>query len=154
MNTQNPPEEYQSLRHEVINRATLLHILIALSGILTFFALIAALAFDFDTLLLLLLPPIFAGLLFNYQANQMTLEQVARYIQNKYGGNEDWDTFYGQAKTHHRLTSFLKIIPLFLPLLIPMILELNQQVPPRLQWLAWTDMVLFALSIYNFKYKL
>lgn len=153
MNNQWHLEEYKQLRHEIAVRVQLLHWLIALSSILSVAAIIAAFYLRLNHLFLLVLPLVFSGITFNYQANQMTMEAVAVYLQNKYNDHLAWDKAYGEAKVPQRLTSFLKTIPLHLPMLIPFILFATNRVPRALTPLAWIDIAIFALVIYNFRYK-
>ncbi|OGD61209.1 hypothetical protein A3A71_01265 [Candidatus Berkelbacteria bacterium RIFCSPLOWO2_01_FULL_50_28] len=147
-------EEFKINWTEIVERVKILHGLITLAVILMTVFLISG-VFLFGRLTtegfswyLLLIPVVFACLTFNYQANQMTMEAVAGYARSVYSG---WDKYYGSHKQRYQLTSFLKVLPLLLPLLIPFF------VAPEilsLQILRWVDLALLALVIFNFRYKL
>lgn len=158
--------EYETTRREVIERAGALHRLIALASTLAFVALIVAsilqaLHATQEQLwtYLLFLPPIFAGIAFNYQANQMTLEAVAMFsdrLRTQLGGNSmSWDGFYGRWKKAVQLTSFLKTLPLLMPLVIPFYALSLPWIKhePQLMWLMIVDILLALLVIVNFYYK-
>ncbi|HEY1074207.1 MAG TPA: hypothetical protein VGE59_00700 [Patescibacteria group bacterium] len=160
--------EYEILRREVIERVGALHRLIALASILAFLSLLGTtFLFSFHATqtqlwtYLLFLPPVFAGITFNYQANQMTLEAVAMFsdkIRKQLGGNAmGWDGFYGRWKKAVQLTSFLKTLPLLMPLAIPFYALSQEQLlksEPQLVWLTIFDIVLATLVVINFYYKL
>lgn len=152
--------ELTNLRQEILERVKGLHGLITTGTYLSAFFLVAG--FFLSTLLptvtfnwyILTLPLVFALLTFNYQANQMTMEAVGAYLRQK-ESSEGWETFYDRYKKGVQLTSFLKILPLLVPQLLPIILwATNASLEPNQQLLASADLVLFLLVIANFRYKL
>lgn len=153
--------EYKMLRAEINTRIEILHQTINLAVILLAVFLVAGSGLylaSSDQLLiesyLLLLPLVFAGLTNNYQANQMTLEATARYLQTKAQGISEWEDFYGRHKRHYKLLSFLKTLPLFIPLTLPLVVWLIFGWPEgKLGILAAIDLLLFSLIIFNFRYK-
>lgn len=152
--------ELTNLRQEILERVRSLHGLITVATYLSVFLLVAA--FFLITLLpvvtfnwyLLLVPLVFITLTFNYQANQMTMEAVGAYLRSKEEGG-GWETFYERYKKRAQLTSFLKILPLLVPQLIPIVLwSLAVPLTDNQQVLASVDVALFFLVIANFRYKL
>ncbi len=155
---------YHTLRQEVVVRVFILHLLLAIASafcVLVGITLIWLNAFKVDpsliTLFIATVPLPFAFLTFNYQANQMTLEAVARYSQAlETTKNSGWDHYYGQYKVWVRLTSFLKVVPLLVPIvatliyLLPHSFSSNQ---PIIAALWWADLLLALLITYNFRYK-
>lgn len=163
MQNNSSEKEYESIRQEIIARAKLLHQIINLGIIL-----LAAFSISITWLagqkiesnliehLLLLIPIVYAGLIFNYQANQMTLEALAQYLKEKYRYNE-WDKFYGRYKIDNRLTSFSKVIPLLLPLFTPLlVILLKNGLPTDILGLDLLvlDLILLVPVVLNFRYKL
>lgn len=164
--------EYNNLRVEVARRAQLLHLFILvavlfnLTILFMIFALVISGATSYELITFLLFVPIvFALLTFNYQANQMTLEGIAGYVSadlRKKLSKEDqkdfdgWDVFYGAYKKKYQLISFMKVVPLLLPMTLPIWLMLfypNTIIYP-LNILSYFDLALFAFIIYNFRYKI
>ena len=164
--------EYNNLRGEVTQRVRLLHLFILVGVLLNVVFLLMTFAMFMggtptDTIILLLLfvPVIFALLTFNYQANQMTLEGAAGYISHelrKKLANDDkknfdgWDVYYGNYKKGFQLTSFLKVMPLLLPMTLPIWINLFfiSYVNYPVDLLMYFDFALFAFVIFNFRYKL
>lgn len=146
-------EDLRNMRHEVLERAKALHQMINLAVGLGVVFLIAS--FWLGTFIspesfqvyILLIPIVFAGLTFNYQANQMTMEAVARYVTTISSG---WDEYYASHKRKVQLTSFLKILPLLLPQLLPLFFYPSRMTQP---FFWWVDIVLFLLVLFNFRYK-
>jgi hypothetical protein len=66
------------------------------------------------------LPPIFAFLNFNYQANGHTLEVALKYTQHLF--EDSWRPFYMKKKKKYLFIAFAKVLPMLLPLLIPLCL--------------------------------
>jgi len=162
--------EYKKLREEITERAKMLHQMINLSVLLLFSsAIFTFLLVFFDPTFMLLryfvlsLPIIFSLLTFNYQANQATLEAIAKYLNTDFKKNLKipketigWDDFYNEHKKQMRMASFLKVVPLLLPQLIPFLIIILSSAPISAKefLLFWTDIVLFIIVIYNFRYKL
>ena len=161
-------EEYRGARAEVRERALFLHnslnlgVLLGFAGATVWVLLNAVhvsptLRYTF----LLLLPIVFATLTFNYQANQMTLEAVAGFSDRlrkspefKTPG-ESWDEAYGNRKRSVELTSFLKVLPLLIPLLLPfVVIGIANGFPTGGNGiLCGVDLALFAVVLANFWYK-
>lgn len=169
MNSSGPKnKEYEALRVEVSQRIKILHqtinlaILILFIFILVFIYLVIFAKLDFEIVLALLLfvPPVFSLVTYNYQANQMTLEAVARFSDMKYKrelnskSELSWDDFYGKYKKPNRLTSFLKVMPLLLPQIIPILYYGSEKSWSGLDLLFWFDLALFFICLINFRYKL
>lgn len=161
-------DEYLSLREEVAQRAILLHQLINTATWLTtaslfliIYLLFAGAERQLIDLLLTFLPIIFAGLTFNYQANQMTLEAVA-YRCDRLGKRQQkenatsWDDDYGRHKQKYQLTSFLKVVPLLLPQITSLILAAFGLLTNSalINFLIGIDLLLFVLVLFNFRYKI
>lgn len=147
-------DDLRNMRAEVLGRASALHQMINLAvvlgtGLLVMsFWLKEAIAPESFELFILLIPIIFAGLTFNYQANQMTMEAVSGYVRSISPG---WEEYYGSHKQKVQLTSFLKILPLLLPQLIPFFL-VSSRISQPFFW--WVDIILLSLVIFNFRYKI
>lgn len=159
--------EYNNCRKEVHLRVKMLHQMITLSVILIFTSVIILVAmrayntnWEVTRLFLLLVPLVFATLTYNYQANQMTMEAVARFadqIRNSKFKEESWDNYYGKHKLGVQLISFMKVIPLLLPQILPIVLFFTDQQLSQIPLyfiLAVIDLALFAVAIFNFRYKL
>ncbi len=162
-------KEYEVMRLEITERVKLLHHFIAMAVNLTMVAIIMAtllIWFQAPThyvlLFLLLMPIIFVGLTFNYQANQMTLEGVAYYVNDSLRSavkdnpaQGTWDAYYAQHRVSYRVTSFLKVWPLLLPQLIPFFVLYYAGWPSQggLAALLVFDFILFILVVVNFRYK-
>lgn len=166
-------KEYEQIKEELSDRAIMLHHLILLGIVIWSVFLLSMFLFihlklSSELLLsfLFLIPVVFAGLTFNYQANQMTLEALAAYIneelkdqiRSKAGDRTiGWDEYYGRYKKDYQLTSFLKVTPFLLPFFIPTFAVLVVDGLPEniwLQLLYWFDWFLFLLAIINFRYKI
>ena len=162
-------EEYRGARSEVRERARFLHTALSLGVILEATAAVGwagLVLFHASTSLqhtfLLLQPVIFATLAFNYQANQMTLEAVAgfsdrlRSVPDFKVETASWDQAYGTHKRGYELTSFLKIMSLMLPLLLPfVVIGLKGGFPQGGNGvLCAVDVALFLLVVANFRYKI
>ncbi len=107
---------------------------------------------------LLFIPIIFTGLVFNYQDNQKTLESLAGYVRSKLGpklnNSLGWDEFFGEEKTKRRFSNGYKVFALLIPFLIPIILLSYGDMNGVELTLVYVDLVLFALILINFRYKL
>jgi len=166
-------KEYQELRREILERVKILHALITMGVILSFISLLfyfLILSFGAPastiTLYLLFLPLVFGGLTFNYQANQMTLEAVATYLNRGLKPQIDqmanrpaleWENYYTRHKFTYQLISFLKVLPLLLPMLLPVILIIQQGGLPTETlplWLSLLDLAFLLLIAFNFRYKI
>lgn len=152
--------ETTGLRQEILERLRLLHnILTAASYLIVAlliagFFLYALVGTTLTVWYLLLWPLVFAPLTFNYQANQMTMEAVSAYLKSKEAGH-GWETFYGAYKQRVQLTSFLKVLPLLVPQLVPIVLwGAGTTFTAGQQILALVDGVLFLLVVVNFRYKI
>ena len=164
--------EYQKLKDEITQRIKILHLFILVAilfNLACLFMIFAMISSGFSIreifVFLLFLPIIFAFLTFNYQANQMTLEGIAGYINHqlrKKISAEDkeivaWDVFYGQYKKKYQLTSFLKVVPLLLPMLLPIFIFFFDRafiISFPINMLASFDLILLGLVIFNFRYKI
>jgi hypothetical protein len=156
--------EYTALRAEVTERVKMLHLMLTTAVLLQMVALIVYfIIVDIDALrFALTIPIIFAVLTFNYQANQMTLEQVAGYsdhLRRQLAGDASgsWDEAYGKLKKKYKLTSFLKVWPLLAPMILPFIFLLSYGglTPDSIgNTLIIVDVLLFLMVIVNFRYKL
>ncbi len=148
-------DKSEKLRQEITERVKILHQIINLAILLIVFAL-CFIVFLYQQkateeqigLFILLQPVIFAFLTFNYQANQMTLEGLAKYLKE-----EGWESFYGQYKKGRRLTSFLKVLPLVAPQFVPLAIWPFFVGFYQFYWLIIIDLVLFLLVLINFRYK-
>jgi hypothetical protein len=156
-------KEYEIIRLEIIERAKLLHQLISLSVILSStlfivaFWLFPSFSLQQKDSFLLGLPLLFAGLTFNYQANQMTLESLAGYSRELVKTSppiQTWDDFYGKYKYHYQLTSFLKTLPLLVPQLVPYFFFVPLSQTSLGKVLLSVDIVFFLLVLVNFRYKM
>lgn len=162
-------EEYEQVRREITERAKILHSFITLGTILylpiliTIFWLMSQGApRELIELFLFSVPFIYAGLLFNYQANQMTLEGLAyhsdnlirTYREQSKEGVSTWDDYYGQHKLRYRLISFFKVTPLLFPMLIPLLALLFQvDISETHSVLFGADLLLLGIVLINFRYK-
>jgi hypothetical protein len=156
-------EEYRTIREEVVKRAKALHQMIILATILEAVFLIAGIWIyaNYGNLFayyLVFIPIVFAGLVFNYQDNQKTLESLAGYIRSRLGPKLDnslgWDEFFGEEKAKRRLSNGYKVFALLMPFLIPIVLLIYTNISGVELTLAYIDLVLFALILINFRYKL
>lgn len=158
-------DEHLGLRREITERVKILHSLLGqatgllmVSVIFGYYLFVGGLPFEQIETFLLFLPIIFACLAFNYQANQMTMETVSYYLCDQFpeaGGK--WEKYYGDRKRAVQLISFLKTLPLFLPLLLPIVLIAWHGAWPTAvfnQVLTSIDLALFALVLFNFRYKI
>jgi len=154
--------ETKELRSEITARVVMLHNQLNIASVLFFFLLLAVifLASQNNTELInwLLLGSfvVFASLTFNYQANQMTMEAVAKYLlkipQKEASG---WEDFYNDYKKRVRMISVAKVSALILPqilILIWLIIILKDLSQPQILLLA-LDGLLGLAVILNFKYK-
>ncbi|TSC97115.1 MAG: hypothetical protein CEN88_169 [Candidatus Berkelbacteria bacterium Licking1014_2] len=160
--------EYRLLRREMISRIKFLHQTLSFSIILQ----IALLMFGYylsiqgkDIVLYLLLIPVLMNFLtFNYQSNQMSLEAIGKYIhealrpQIKKEFKKDvwqWEQYFSNHKSFYKYEAWLKILPLLLPNVIPIII-LIEQMP--LDWrgivILIFDFLLLLIVAANFRYKL
>lgn len=158
--------EYTVMRQEITARLQILHQQLNLATTLLMASLLFGVFFwgiqaSFSNVetFLLTLPIIFACLTFNYQANQMTMEAVANYLRDHCVNKEvaaGWENYYCSRKEGVQLISFLKVLPLFVPQLLPIILIAWHGTWPVSgidQILTSIDLALFALVIFNFRYK-
>lgn len=142
------------MRQEITERVKLLHQLIYGSTLLSaFFVAFGSWLYmnvpqEVFNWYLLLIPVVIAGLVFNYQSNQMTMEAVAGYLKS---ADDGWEKHYGNHKQGVQLTSFLKVTPLLLPLLLPFIIE---PLTDHQMYLRYFDFALLLFVIANFRYKL
>ena len=149
-------EKSEKLRQEITERVKILHQIINLAILLIVFALsfivwLLTIGAKIEQMMLfvLSLPIIFAFLTFNYQANQMTLEGLAKYLKKE----GSWDEFYGQYKKSRRPTSFLKVLPLLAPQFVPLIIWPFFVDFDQFWWLIIIDLMLLLLVFLNFRYK-
>jgi hypothetical protein len=148
-------DKSEKLREEITERIKILHQIINLAILLIVFALcfivwLLTVSAKIEQIMLfvLFLPIIFAFLTFNYQANQMTLEGLAKYLKE-----EGWESFYGQYKKGRRLTSFLKVLPLLAPQIVPLIIFPFFVKFSQFGVLIIIDFMLLLLVFINFRYK-
>ena len=155
-------EEYRVLREEIVARIKLLHQIILTASFLGALFLIggawlvsvskAGLVFY-----LLVIPIIFAGVVFNYQDNQRTLEATARYIEEelrpKLGGLA-WERYLAAHKKRFQVSSAFKLFALLAPFILPIIVMLHYELNPAQSVLAWIDLLLLLVILVNFQYKL
>jgi hypothetical protein len=151
--------EYREMRGEILMRAKLHHLQLNLATVLQLISL--AVVFWLPSaainVFLLIVPVVFAGLAFNYQANQCTMEIAAAYLGTQYGqAGLQWEEFFGREKSKYKLTSFLKTFALWWPLSLPLILWIYTGWPKTqlTSSLMVLDLVLLALVLINFRYKL
>jgi len=156
--------EYRSLRSEVVTRAKFLHLFIERSAFLGFLALVAGLWLESSfvdpvvyQIYIALLPLVFAGVCFNFQANQLTLEVVAaasdRLRKSLAPSDESWDDQFGRLKLGFILTSVLKDFALIAPIAVALIAGYQAnlwQVYPIIFAIDHLSLFLVAL---NFWYK-
>ncbi len=159
---------YQALQREILERAKILHSIINLAISFLFVSLIVFFVFKLflvskETIqwYLLSLPPIFAFLSFNYQANGLTLEIALRYTQYLFENDlrdiEDWRPYYIERKAKGKLVAFSKTLPLLLPQFIPIVMLVFRQITFSnfsMQALFVADTLLLLLTVVNFRYKL
>lgn len=160
--------EYRLLRQEMISRIKFLHQTLSISVILQ----IALLAFGYYlsmqgknmVLYLLLIPVLMNFLTFNYQSNQMSLEAIAKYIHEslrpriKEEFKKDtwqWEQYFSNHKARYKYEAFLKILPLLLPNVIPIVILIKQM---PLDWwgivILAVDFLLLLIMVAGFRYKL
>lgn len=145
-------------RHEITARVTTLHNQLSLAAVMSLVVLLAFLwltGTGKETWLLLGAIPIFAALTFNYQANQITMEAMAKYLVSSGSEDRGWEGFWGDFKLKIRLASVIKTTALILPQLVMLVwlsfyVDLTQ---PQLLILAF-DWLLGVLILVNFRYKL
>lgn len=156
-------EEYKLLRTEIAIRLKLLHHLIAIGNILwAVFLIFGIWVYQPGTEIfytyLLIIPIVFAGLTFNYQDNQRTMEATARYVEDKlkpkFENGLEWEEFFASQKKIYQLYSANKIFALLVPFLIPIILLTTQNLSNFQITLAAVDILLFVAILINFRYKL
>jgi len=160
-------KDFQAMREEILARVKLMFWTINLGVILEviFLVIYPFIPSSFRDLYLLLITLIFAGLIFNYQGNQATMEVVARYINHvlrpkieKLAGTAsvDWEDHWFEARKYLRITSFLKLIPLILPLLIPIVMISHEGFAASTlqKSLEIFDLIIIVIVIFNFCYKI
>lgn len=159
MNPDRQTAEFTNLRLEIVERAKLLHQTINLAVILSVVLLVSGfflqsfLTPEQFTWYLAFTPLVFALLTFNYQSNQMTLEAVAAYV-NAGKSSDEWDDAYIKHKRRVVLTSFLKVWPLLIPQLLPLVLLVyGYPLTTGQTHLLILDIVFLALGLINFYYK-
>ncbi len=163
--------EHHSFRQEILERVKFLHQLLSLATVLWgaffivgIFLVWQGISRELLTTYMLVIPIIFSILTYNYQANQMTMEAVARYlyfhlkpaIKTPTFQIKSWDEDYASEKYKYRLISFLKVSPLLLPQSLPFIvlIWLGQLPSGSLNFSLWLfGLLLFGLTIFNFRYK-
>lgn len=119
--------EYQCLQAEIAQRSRILHGILNLATIfillsIIFFFVLQLFNIDQQLIIfyLLLLPLVFASLVFNYQANGFTLEAALKYTEKLFP--KSWRPYYLEEKKKYRLIAFTKALPLWIPFLIPFFL--------------------------------
>ena len=156
-------EEYKALRTEIAIRLKLLHHLIAIGNILwAIFLIFGIWVYQLGTEIfytyLLIIPIVFAGLTFNYQDNQRTMEATARYLdeklKSKFENGLEWEEFFASQKKIYQLYSANKIFALLAPFVLPIILFATQPLSYFQIILVLIDIVLFIAVLINFRYKL
>ncbi len=156
--------EYNQMRQEILARVTMHHQQLVYAVVLQFLSLVFLiwinhLVADWPSTLvfLLVLPIIFAGLTYNYQANQATLESVATYLNQQYNSvGLKWEEFFGHRKSKQKLISFSKALPLIWPQFIPIIILFAGGWPSGNieSGLMIVDLILLVLTLLNFRFKL
>lgn len=161
---------YSQMRSEIVARIKVLHSILLWSSMLlgasVIFAVYLSSVNASQTLIItyiLSLPIVFSLIGFNYQANQMTMESVARYLKHHIETEEpeaeflSWEMFYASQKSKYELVSFLKVVPILMPQLLPIAVIVFLGELPNLvfqQWLIAIDLALFVLLIFDFRYKI
>jgi hypothetical protein len=156
--------EYSQLRQEISARLVMHHNQLALATVLQLVCALFVMWLNHPTanwesteLFLLIVPIVFAGLTFNYQANQCTMESVGRYLNQQYGNSGmKWEEFFGTEKFKSKLVSFSKALPLIWPLFIPVVLWSVVGWPEGklASSLFVVDLTLLIIMLANFRYKL
>lgn len=162
--------EYRVLRREILERIRILYQIIRLAVILEVLLFIFLIWInsvgtnsDFFDTALLLVPVIFAGLVFAYQDNQRTLEATARYIEEqikpkmeKLAGTEVllWEKFFYHEKAKYQFSSAYKLFSFLIPFIIPFYLLSTLQLESCDLYLAFLDILLLVIIVVNFRYKL
>lgn len=160
--------EYQTLRSEITERIKILHYSIHLTTVLLalliiFVFILFFLEADYNILITFLLTiPIFINLLaFNYQSNQNVLESIARYIcyelkpQVNISEVLNWEYYFAKEKQSFKIDSATKVFPFLIPSLIPIYLLVFSQPLLSFQlFLAYFDLLLLAVMLIGFRYKL
>ena len=157
-------EEHRILRQEITERIGVLHGQLNIAAVLLFILVVIIWVFGVNggtTLNWLLLESFipFICLAFNYQANQMTMEAVARYIDEqlvpKMDGGFGWGKFWSDYKARVRLISFTKVLALILPIVsifVWSILAWGDLTQPQ-KIVAVFNALLFFIGVVNFRYK-
>jgi len=156
-------EEYRALRAEIAIRMKLLHQLIALGSV--FWVVFVTMGFwiylNYESVFntyLLIIPIIFAGLLFNYQDNQRAMESTARYLNDvldkKLDGQLGWERFFATQKKISQYSNANKLFALLIPFLVPIILLISGNLSTFEIYLAMIDLIILLALLTNFRYKL
>lgn len=155
--------EYNQLRQEILARATMHHEQLVYAVVIQFVSLMFLVWLNHHQvnwasteLFLLALPMVFAGLTYNYQANQCTLESAAKYLHHQYNSvGLKWDEFFGSQKSKQHLVSFSKALPLIWPQFVPIVIWIVFGWPTgRLSSALMTvDLILLIVTLLNFRYK-
>lgn len=156
--------EYNQMRSEILARATMHHNQLTQAVVLQLLCVgvVVWLAFqqaDWQVieLFLLLASAVFTLLTFNYQANQCTMESVAKYLDHQYGKvGLEWERFFAKEKARNQMVSFGKAFPLVWPQFVPIVIwRVNGWPVSQLQSaLLVVNIILLVWSLVNFKYKL
>jgi len=163
--------EYKNLRHELDLRVIYLYKTINLA--IFFWVVFLGMFFVFWSFgvekkiiitFLLLVPMIIDLIAFVYQTNQNSLESIARYIHLKIKPKLDknygksvlgWEKFFAREKRPFRYESVTKVFPFILPSIIPIyFLVAGYELEPYQIIIAIIDIVLLAIMLENFRYKL
>lgn len=157
------PDEHGQLRREIVERLRLLHLLLLaaalawlLGGItvLTLWAWTSSI--ELTQLSALLVSLVVAFIATNYQANQMTMEQAALYLKEKYETETaGWEKDYKTRRQAYELVSFMKVLPLVLGAIIPIvILVASWGTAGVVATSAAVLVAIYLLIFFNFRYKL
>lgn len=163
MNKQISIEEYKALRAEIAIRMKLLHQLIALGSIfwvvLVIFGLFLYLYHPkILNIFLLIIPVIFAGIVFNYQDNQRAMESTARYLNDELDKKLDsqlgWERFFAGQKKIYQYSNANKLFALLMPFALPIVLLFVGSLSTLEFYLALMDLIILIALLTNFRYKI
>ncbi len=149
-------------RGEITGRVTVLHNQLTAASCLSFLLILAIIwlnqsqQVELVPWLLLGIQPVFAALAFNYQANQITMEALAKYLITSESQDKVWESVWDNYKKNIRLASVLKTTGLILPqILILAWLTINCSELNQLQKLVLAfDWLMGLLVLINFRFKI
>jgi hypothetical protein len=158
--------EYNNLRKEILARLQIHHYIVLSASIILVILLIIGIFLNRNNFLdtyLLIIPLIFAGIIFNYQSNQRVMEATARYIEEKIrpkmeGEIKDsafeWEKYFAGEKRRWQFSSIYTLFSMLAPFFIPILLLIFANLSRFQLILALVDLFFLLVIIANFRYKL